>query len=105
MTLQPGQYPALPAPLSAARPTTPATYVPCTPELLDVSDVPLRTFQPGTVWPLKSGSWRRPVSSTATTTPESPRVTSQACVVCVCVQPHAPPARADEPLGKKGSSG
>src|SRR5919204_5204611 len=62
------------------------------------------TFQPGTVCASKSGTALSPVSRTATTTEGSPRVTSQAWVVCVWYQPQAPPESAYV-CGKNGSFG
>src|SRR5262245_10161112 len=96
MMRPPGQRPAFPTPLASARPPTPATYVPWLPALLDVSAVPVMTFQPGTTWPPKSDKPDvfRPVSSTATMTDGSPVVMPQASVVRVCFQPHAPPPTA-----------
>src|SRR5215475_8338516 len=106
MILQPGQKPALPTPLSSARPATHATYVPWLPAFEDVSDVLLRTFQPGTTCPEKSSSplVLRPVSRIAITTEGSPLVMSQACVVCVLYQPQAPPPTGNC-CGKEGSLG
>src|SRR3954451_10082216 len=106
MIVQPGQYPAFPAALFAANPTTPATYVPWFPADKPVSTDVFMTFQPGTIWPSKSvnPAVLSPVSSTATVTDAFPFVMSQACVVCVLAHPQAPPASANC-CGNEGSLG
>src|SRR5438128_13688 len=106
MILQPGQKPEFPTPFEPASPTTPATYVPWFPAWELVSDEFESTFQPETVWPVKSASPAvfRPVSRIATTIVGLPFVMSHACVVCVWYQPQAPPPRA-YCCGKYGSFG
>ena len=103
---QPGQNPAPPALLLTASAAMPATYVPWLPALLVASVEPLRTFQVEEICPSKSlrPLVLIPVSRIAMTTELSPLVISQAWVVCVIVQPQAPPPNAKF-WGKDGSFG
>ena len=103
-----GQYPAFPAPLSIARPATPATYVPWFPALVVASVVWFRTFQVDEICPSKSArpDGLIPVSRIAITVEGAPRVMSHACVVWVTYHPQAPPPRFHAPeLRKYGSFG